>query len=223
MTKILLHTSVLLGTLFSTQPATAQSQVTGDLSLAAPYGIPPDLFNKSSSRTNKQSSIYIPGYNLSAPMGSGSSGNGSAVSGWQLGVAVAENVPLKEASAPGIDKASVVDAATLWLQAPPGVGRLNATAWKLCATVFPFVNMSAVTTKPEPGRPEGQNDGNCGPWVTDQCAAALNEVGVVFGVTDEGDCYNVTAPPPCLPYFEAGKGNGTTIRTSPVLRLCFNC
>ncbi|EPE08356.1 hypothetical protein F503_01139 [Ophiostoma piceae UAMH 11346] len=213
MTTTLAHTSVLLllGTLFSAQPAVAQSQATGDLSLAAPYGIPPDLFNKSSSRTAKQSSVYIPGYNLSAPEGSGSSGNGSAVNGWQLGVAVAENVPLREASAPGIDKADVIDAITLWLQAPPGVGRLNATAWKLCATVFPFVNMSAVNTIPESSRPKGQNDGSCGPWVTDQCAAALNEVGVVFGVTDDGACYDVTVPHSCLPYFQADKGNGTAI------------
>ncbi|KIH86660.1 hypothetical protein SPBR_08538 [Sporothrix brasiliensis 5110] len=188
--------------------AHAQSAVAGDLTLAAPYGIPPGLFNTSIMRTVRQSAVWVPGYNLSAPEGFGPSGNGSAVDGWQLGVAVADNVPLRDAEDPGVDRAQVIDATTLWLQAPAGVEYLNATAWKLCATVFPYVNMSAVV---EGGDGDGQNNGNCGAWLTDECAAAVNEAALAHGMNAAGDCFNMTIPERCAPYFMRNGGNGTVV------------
>ncbi|CAK7216008.1 hypothetical protein SCUCBS95973_002659 [Sporothrix curviconia] len=207
----------------------AQSEATGDLTLAAPYGIPPAVFNASISRTVRQSAVYVPGYNLSAPEGFGPSGNGSAVVGWQLGVAVADNVPLTNAAAPGINTAKVIDATTLWLQAPLGVEFLNSTAWKLCATVFPYVNMSAAMQGGEnverrtavsdssdssdsvSGDDSRQNNGNCGAWLTDQCAAALNENALAYGTGADGSCYNMTVPQSCTPFFMHGHGNGTAV------------
>ncbi|CAK7208682.1 hypothetical protein SBRCBS47491_000174 [Sporothrix bragantina] len=204
----------------------AQSETTGDLTQEAPYGIPPDLFSASISRTVRQSAVYVPGYNLSAPEGFGPSGNGSAVVGWQLGVAVADNVPLTGAAEPNIDTAKVIDATTLWLQAPLGVEYLNSTAWKLCATVFPYVNMSAaMQTGEDVGRLTAagdssvssvsddarQNNGNCGVWLTDQCATALNENALAYGTGADGSCYNMTVPQPCAPYFMRGHGNGTVV------------
>ncbi|CAK7198758.1 hypothetical protein SEUCBS139899_001422 [Sporothrix eucalyptigena] len=202
--------------------AHAQSEATGDLTLAAPYGIPPDLFNASIERTVRQSAVYVPGYNLSAPEGFGPSGNGSAVDGWQLGVAVADNVPLTDAAAPGINTAQVIDATTLWLQAPLGVEILNSTAWKLCATVFPYVNMSAAGKAEESisrltaagSSSDGdaqQNNGDCGVWLTDQCATALNENALAYGTGVDGSCFNMTVPQPCAPYFMQGHGNGTAV------------
>jgi hypothetical protein len=205
--------------------AHAQSEATGDLTLAAPYGIPPDLFNSSIMRTVRQSAVYVPGYNLSAPEGFGPSGNGSAVDGWQLGVAVADNVPLTQAAAPGVNKAQVIDATTLWLQAPAGVEYLNSTVWKLCATVFPYVNMSAVVEGGEDIRrltarmKDVQNDGSCGVWVTDECATALNEYALAHGLNAQGDCFNMTIPEPCAPYFMRSRGNGTVVGELPVRKL----
>ena len=211
----------------------AQSEATGDLTRAAPYGIPPDLFDASTSRTVRQSAVYVPGYNLSAPEGFGSNGNGSAVVGWQLGVAVADNVPLTDAAAPGINTAQVIDATTLWLQAPLGVEFLNSTAWKLCATVFPYVNMSAAMQGGEViGRRlvagddgsvsrggAGRSSGDCGVWLTDQCATALDENALAYGTGADGSCYNLTVPQPCAPYFMQGHGNGTVVGGFFVFRL----
>lgn len=202
--------------------AHAQSEATGDLTLAAPYGIPPDLFNTSIMRTVRQSAVYVPGYNLSAPEGFGPSGNGSAVDGWQLGVAVADNVPLTDAAAPGVNTAQVIDATTLWLQAPAGVEYLNSTAWKLCATVFPYVNMSAVVEGGEDisrltaRMKDVQNDGSCGVWLTDECATVLSENALAHGMNTQGECFNMTIPPPCAPYFMRARGNGTVVGELPI-------
>lgn len=221
-TASVLQTALLLALATTTGDvavARAQSQATGDLMLAAPYGIPPDVFNASIVRTVRQSAVYVPGYNLStpsAPAGFGASGNGSAVVGWQLGVAVAGNVPLTRAAAPGINTTQVMDATTLWLQAPVGVEFLNATAWKLCATVFPYVNMSAVVVQDAPDEQTKQNDGSCGTWLTDQCATALNENALAYGTDADGGCFNMTAPYPCAPYFMQDRGNGTVIGESVV-------
>lgn len=218
-----MYTTTLLRSIFLVLPpflaagAHAQSEATGDLTLAAPYGIPPELFNASIMRTVRQSAVYVPGYNLSAPEGFGPSGNGSAVDGWQLGVAVADNVPLTDAAQPGVNRAMVIDATTLWLQAPAGVHYLNATAWKLCATVFPYVNMSAVVEGAETyGRltehmTDIRNDGSCGVWLTDECANTLNENALAHGMNAQGDCFNMTIPEPCMPYFMRNRGNGTVV------------
>ncbi len=213
MPRLLISSSATALLVLLADVTAAQAQAAGDLTRAAPYGIPPKIFIASTAHPVRQSAVLIPGYNVSAPQSSSAaSGDGSAAAGWQLGVAVASNVPLTDATAPDTNTAQAIDATTLWLQPPASVDALDAASWRLCATVFPSVNMTAAGRLQEDNGPGYQNSGDCGPWLTDQCTAALNEAALAFGTSAvDGACANLTVPPTCDPYFMRGHGHGTAI------------
>lgn len=177
------------------QPNTGSS-VSGNLHVAAPYGLPPSEFGNITRRLTSSATFNITGYDVSssAATNTSSSSSSDAVPGWTMTAGVTADISLLDAS-----PSSELDfeATTLFIQ-PPGGNVTLDPAWSICAVVFPGladgVDVSVV-------------DGTCGGVLSEGCVAAIQNG--TSGVDDDGRCVDYILPPACESEFPAESVNST--------------
>lgn len=164
--------------------SSAGSSVAGNLSDNAPWSLPADVFASSASSPDFSASFNITGYNISANAPSPQS-----VPGWKLTAAVKNDVSLSTSTNSSVDKSSVFEATTLFIQAPADM--TMDTSWRMCAVVYPGVNgvNSNSTTV----------DGSCNGVLDSGCLQALNIAGTSGpnGMDGAGNCGSFVLPAGC--------------------------
>lgn len=177
------------------------SSVAGNLSAAAPWGIPPDKFASATKDADASASFNMTGYNVS----SGAPSPQSAA-GWKLTAHVKDDVSLSDAVPPSGGQVS--EATTLYIEAPSQMS--VDPSWRMCAVVYPGV-ASAVA-------PGTTVDGTCGSVLSSGCAQALQVSGLTgkAGMDSEGNCMNFALPSRCSGDFPAGTGNVSAVGKYPL-------
>lgn len=160
------------------------SSVAGNLSINAPWSLPADSFASGTNSPDSVASFNITGYNISADTPSPQS-----ASGWELTAAVKNDVSLSTSTNSSVDKNSVFEATTLYLQAPNDMDM--DTSWRMCAVVYPGVdNLNVNSTA---------IDGTCNGVLSSGCLQALSVAGAsgTNGMDDAGNCGSFVLPGRC--------------------------
>lgn len=160
------------------------SFVAGNLSIGAPWSLPADDFESSTKSPDSVASFNITGYNISANTPSPQSS-----SGWRLSAAVKNDVSLSTSTNSSVNKSSVFEATTLYIQAPTGMEM--DSSWRMCAVVYPGVdNLNVGNTVV---------DGGCSGVFSSGCLQALSVAGTsgTNGMDDAGNCGSFVLPGRC--------------------------
>lgn len=185
------------------QPA-GPSFVAGNLSAAAPYGIPPAEFQKVTERLAASATFNITGYDVSSsPPADSSSTN---VPGWTLTVGVTTDVSLlNAANSSNLD----IEATTLFL-APPGGNVTLDPSWTICAVVFPGLEAEAAAAA---ANVSTKVDGSCEGLLSSECIEAIQSGS--SGVSTNGTCGSYVLPSACSSQFPEEFANNTAIGRLP--------
>lgn len=180
------------------------SFVAGNLSINAPWSLPAKTFASDTSSPDFAAAFNVTGYNISANTPSPQS-----ASGWRLSAAVKNDVPLSTSANSSVDKGSVFEATTLYIQAPTGMNM--DTSWRICAVVYPGVNglnTNGTTV-----------DGSCNDVLNSGCLQALSIAGTsgYNGMDGGGNCGSFILPERCEGSIAAG--NMTAFGMCPLWRL----
>lgn len=175
------------------------SSIAGNLSAAAPWGIPPDKFQSATKDASASAAFNMTGYNITSTAPSPQS-----ASGWKLTAHVKNDVSLSDASTPS--SSQVFEASTLYLEAPADM--TVASSWRMCAVVYPGL-ASAVAA-------DTTVDGTCGNVMDVGCVQALQVAGTTgnAGMDSEGNCMNFALPSKCSGDFPTGTGNVSAVGES---------
>lgn len=180
------------------QPNTGSS-VSGNLLIAAPYGIPPNEFGNVTRRLTSSATFNITGYDVSSNAGSRAP---DATPGWTLTAGVTADVSLIDAS-----PSSKLDseATTLFMQPPGGTVTVDPS-WRICVVVYTGlaegVDVSGGTVV----------DGTCGDVLSGECVQAIQRG--TSGIDNNGDCADYVLPSACTSEFPAESINSTAFGRS---------
>ncbi|KAI3398752.1 hypothetical protein diail_8619 [Diaporthe ilicicola] len=164
------------------------SVASGDLSLAAPYGLPASKFKSDTNKPDDAATFNITGYDVSTDSAP------QSADGWKLEAAVKESVALSDATNSSVNKAQVFEATTLYIQAPSGT-KMDPS-WRMCAVVYPGLSNSvdASTTV----------DGTCNGVLSTDCLQALSVAAggaTSNGMDTNGNCTTYVLPSRCTDAF----------------------
>lgn len=164
------------------------SIVTGDLSAAAPYGLPASKFQSDTNKPDAEATFNITGYDVSADS------TPQSADGWKLEAAVKSSVSLSDATNSSVNKAQVFEATTLYMQAPDNMKL--ADTWRICAVVYPgLVNSVDSSTTV---------DGSCSGILSTECVQALTVAAGGAnsnGMDKNGNCTEFVLPARCTEAF----------------------
>ncbi|POS76780.1 hypothetical protein DHEL01_v204828 [Diaporthe helianthi] len=164
------------------------SSASGDLSTAAPYGLPASKFQSDTNKPDAAAAFNIAGYDVSADS------TPQSVDGWKLEVAVKSAVSLSDATNSSINKDQVFEATTLYIQAPNNME--FADSWRMCAVVYPgLVNSVDSFTAV---------DGSCNGILSTDCVQALTVAAGGSnsnGMDKNGNCTEFVLPARCTEAF----------------------
>lgn len=179
------------------QPGTG-SFVAGNLSIAAPYGIPPAEFRTVTKRLTSAATFNITGYNVSVD-----ATPQSAISGWTLTVGITTDVSLVDASS---SSNFDVEATTLYIEPPGGKATVDPS-WEICAVVFPGLASSVNTSRTV--------NGSCEAVLSSECIQAVQTGN--SGISSNGTCGEYVLPSACRDEFPSASVNSTAISMSPLV------
>lgn len=186
------------------------SVATGDLSEAAPYGLPASKFQSDTNKPDAAATFNITGYDVSADS------TPQSVGGWKLEAAVKSGVSLSDATNSSVNKDQVFEATTLFIQAPDNMK--FADTWRMCAVVYPgLVNNVDSTTAV---------DGSCSGILSTECVQALTVAAGGAnsnGMDKNGNCTEFVLPARCTEAFPNDSVRTQAIGTlSPFTFSCTN-
>lgn len=177
----------------------------GDLSLAAPYGLPASKFKSSTNKPDEAATFNITGYDVSVDS------TPQSADGWKLEAAVTEGVSLSDATNSSVNKAQVFEATTLYIQAPDGM-KMDAS-WKMCAVVYPGLASSVDSST--------TIDGSCNGVLSTDCLQAMSVAAggaTSNGMDTSGNCTTYVLPSRCTDAFPSDSIRTAAIGTSPLLK-----
>ncbi|KKY30614.1 hypothetical protein UCDDA912_g09472 [Diaporthe ampelina] len=164
------------------------SIASGDLSVAAPYGLPASNFESDTSKPDDAATFNITGYDVSAD------GTPQSVDGWKLEAAVKGGVSLSDATNSSVNQDQVFQATTLYIQAPDDMNMDDS--WKMCAVVYPGLANSVDSST--------ALDGSCSGVLSTECVQALSVAAGGTnsnGMDTSGNCTNFVLPARCTDAF----------------------
>lgn len=180
------------------------SATSGDLSVAAPYGIPASKFESDTNKPDEAATFNITGYDVSADS------TPQSVDGWKLEAAVKGGVSLSDATNSSVNKDQVFEATTLYIQAPDNMKMDDS--WKMCAVVYPGLASSVDSTTAV--------DGSCSNVLSTDCVQALSVAAGGAnsnGMDSNGNCTNFVLPARCTESFPSDSVRTTAIGTLSLL------
>lgn len=164
------------------------SIASGDLSAAAPYGIPASKFESDTNKPDEAATFNITGYDVSADS------TPQSVDGWKLEAAVKAAVSLSDATNSTVNKDQVFEATTLYIQAPDGMK--IADSWRMCAVVYPGLTNSVDSSTVV--------DGSCSGILSTECVQAITVAAGGAnsnGMDKSGNCTEFVLPARCTDAF----------------------
>lgn len=170
----------------------------GDLSVAAPYGLPPSTFESDTNKPDEAATFNITGYDVSADS------TPQSVDGWKLEAAVKGGVSLSDATNSSVNKDQVFGATTLYIQAPDNMKMDDS--WKMCAVVYPGLASSVDSSTVV--------DGSCSGVLSTECVQALSVAAGGAnsnGMDSNGNCTNFVLPARCTDTFPSDSIRTTAI------------
>lgn len=182
------------------------SVTSGDLSVAAPYGIPASKFESDTNKPDEAATFNITGYDVSTDS------TPQSVDGWKLEAAVKGSVSLSDATNSSVNKDQVFEATTLYIQAPDNMKMDNS--WKMCAVVYPGLASSVDSSTAV--------DGSCSNVLSTECVQALSVAAGGAnsnGMDSNGNCTNFVLPARCTDSFPSDSIRTTAIGTLSLLIL----
>lgn len=182
------------------------SIASGDLSVAAPYGLPASDFKSDTNKPDDAATFNITGYDLSADS------TPQSVDGWKLEAAVKGSVSLSDATNSSVNKDQVFQATTLYIQAPDNM-KIDDT-WKMCAVVYPGLANSVDSST--------AIDGSCTGVLSTECVQALSVAAGGAnsnGMDTNGNCTTFVLPARCTDAFPSDSVRTTAVGTSSLLHL----
>ncbi|KAK2607149.1 hypothetical protein N8I77_005851 [Diaporthe amygdali] len=174
------------------------SIASGDLSVAAPYGLPPSKFKSDTDKPDDAAAFNITGYDVSTDS------TPQSVDGWKLEAAVKQAVSLSDATNSSVNKDQVFEATTLYIKAPDNM-KMDDT-WRMCAVVYPGLtnNVDNSTTL----------DGSCNNVLSTDCIQALSVAAggaTTNGMDTSGNCTSFVLPARCTDSFPSDSLRTTAI------------
>lgn len=182
------------------------SVTSGDLSVAAPYGIPASKFESDTNKPDEAATFNITGYDVSTDS------TPQSVDGWKLEAAVKGSVSLSDATNSSVNKDQVFEATTLYIQAPDNM-KMDSS-WKMCAVVYPGLASSVDSSTAV--------DGSCSNVLSTECVQALSVAAGGAnsnGMDSNGNCTNFVLPARCTDSFPSDSIRTTAIGTLSLLVL----
>lgn len=180
------------------------SSTSGDLSAAAPFGLPPSKFESDTNKPDDAATFNITGYDVSTDS------TPQSVDGWKLEAAVKGSVSLSDTTNSSVNKDQVFEATTLYIQAPDDMKMDDS--WKMCAVVYPGLASSVASST--------AIDGSCSNVLSTECVQALSVAAGGAnsnGMDSNGNCTNFVLPARCTDSFPSDSVRTTAIGTSSVL------
>lgn len=174
------------------------SVTSGDLSVAAPYGIPASKFESDTNKPDEAATFNITGYDVSTDS------TPQSVDGWKLEAAVKGSVSLSDATNSSVNKDQVFAATTLYIQAPDNM-KMDSS-WKMCAVVYPGLASSVDSSTAV--------DGSCSNVLSTECVQALSVAAGGAnsnGMDSNGNCTNFVLPARCTDSFPSDSIRTTAI------------
>jgi hypothetical protein len=174
------------------------SIASGDLTVAAPYGLPASKFESDTNKPDEAAAFNITGYDVSADS------TPQSVVGWKLEAAVKGAVSLSDATNSSVNKDQVFEATTLYIQAPDDMKM--ADSWRMCAVVYPgLVNSVDSSTAV---------DGSCNGVLSTECVQAITVAAGGAnsnGMDKNGNCTEFVLPARCTDAFPNDSARTTAI------------
>lgn len=173
-------------------PQEGGSFVAGNLSVAAPYGIPPVEFgNVTANNLDSLATFNITGYNVSVDDTTAP----AVAPGWTISVGVTDDVSLiNAANSSKFD----IEATTLFIE-PPGGNITLDPSWRICAVVFPGLANATAPSTPI--------DGTCNRVLSSGCIQAIQSGSTLMD--SNGNCGNYALPSSCMEFFPTLSVNNT--------------
>lgn len=182
------------------------SITSGDLSVAAPYGLPASKFESDTNKPDEAATFNITGYDVSTDS------TPQSVDGWKLEAAVKAGVSLSDATNSSVNKDQVFEATTLYIQAPNDM-KMDSS-WKMCAVVYPGLANSVDSATAV--------DGSCNGVLSTDCVQALSVAAGGAnsnGMDTNGNCTNFVLPARCTDSFPSDSVRTAAIGTLSLLSL----
>jgi hypothetical protein len=175
------------------------SVAAGDLSAAAPYGLPASKFQSDTNKPDEAATFNITGYDVSTD------GTPQSVDGWKLEAAVKGAVSLSDATNSSVNKNQVFEATTLYIQAPSGMKM--ADSWRMCTAVYPGLSNAVDPTQAVDGSCNGVLSTDCIQAITVAAGGANSN-----GMDKSGNCTDFVLPARCTDAFPNDSVRTRTIR-----------